>query len=86
MYDELYQAMLKAHKATNWFAFGEAMTVATRIGAVCQAYHENPDEEKESLFKVAEEASRFLRRQNTEEAKSASENLETYLTTIRMEG
>ncbi len=86
MYDELYKAMLDAHKTTSWFCFGEAMTVKTRIDAVCQAYRKTPNETKKKLFEVAKEASRFLRRQNTKEAKSASENLETYLTTIQMEG
>ena len=86
MYDELYKAMLDAHTVAKWFSFGEAITFKTRIGAVCQAYRKNPDEVKNKLFEVAKEASRFLRRQNTKEAKSASENLEIHLTKIKMEG
>ena len=86
MYDELYKAMLDAHTVTKWFSFGEAMTVTSRIDAVCQAYRKNPDKAKESLFEIAKEVSRILRRQNTKEAKFASENLEIHLTTIKMEG
>lgn len=86
MYDELFITMLEAHTATSWFAFGETMKVTEEIGAVCQAYKETPEEAKKSLFEVADKASRFLRSQNTNETRSASKNLETCLTTIRMEG
>ena len=86
MYDELHQAMLDAHAAVSWFAFSEAMIVTARVDAVYRAYNKSPTKKaKENLLKVANEVSRFLRGQNTKEAKFASQKLEACLKTIRME-
>ena len=87
MHDKLREAMFEAYKSANWFAFRQAMDITKEIASACRAYDEEPDEAaKDTLVQAAENASSFLRTQNTSEAKSASQNLQSHLTTIRMEG
>ena len=86
MYDTLYELMVEAHAVTNWFAFSQAMKITEKIRAACIAYSENPDESKDALVEAANEATAFLRSQNTKETKAVSPKIESCLTQIRMEG
>jgi hypothetical protein len=86
MYDTLYELMVEAHAITNWFAFSQAMKVTENIRAACIAYNKNPEESKDALVEAANEASTFLRSQNTKETLAVSPKLESCLTQIRMEG
>jgi hypothetical protein len=63
MYDDLRKAVGGIYPKVNWYAFGEAVVLATAIREACERYDKNP-EEKKMLKAVAERTLEFLRRNN----------------------
>jgi len=88
MYDDLHQALVKSHKAVQWFALGEAVKLAATIEKICLNYPKKKKKDEnlcEALVKVAERTCDFLKRHHYSGGDEIVKNIQDVLTRIKME-
>lgn len=88
MFDDLHEALEKAHKAVQWFALGEAVRLAEVIEKICVNYPKKKNDEnlRQALVEIAERTANFLKLHNSGDGQIAITNLQEVLTRMEMEG